>query len=102
MAEQMMAQSQGNNADAQNDKAKIALEQQKAFGKLQIEQTRAKAEIERKRFETAAKLRQSQQQMEGKFALKAIEMQGEKELDQARAIAGDRSNGVTDLRGVRI
>ena len=102
MAEQMMAQSQGNNADAQNDKAKIALEQQKAFGKLQIEQTRAKAEIERKRFETAAKLRQSQQQMEGKFALKAIEMQSEKELDQARALAGDRSNGVTDVRGVRI
>lgn len=51
-------------------------------------------------YETQAKTALERQKVEGQLALKAMELQGEKELDATRLMIGERGPELTNLRGV--
>lgn len=96
-AEQAMANQPQNNAEQQ----KLEIEKQSKLGKLQLERQKAENEMKIKSFEAQSKMALAKQAQDAKMMTKLIEIQGEKELDQAALMRGDRSSGRTDLRGVR-
>ena len=97
-AEQAMA----NQPQSNIEQKKLEIDKQAKLGKLQIDQQKAENEMKIKAFEAQSKMALAKQQQDSKMAAKLIEIQGEKELDYAALMRGDRSSGRTDLRGMRI
>lgn len=97
-AEQAMA----NQPQSNIEQKKLEIDKQAKLGKLQIDQQKAENEMKIKAFEAQSKMALAKQQQDAKMAARLIEMQGEKELDYAALMRGDRSSGRTDLRGQRL
>jgi hypothetical protein len=97
-AEQAMA----NQPQENMEQKKLELDKQAKLGKLQIDMQKAENEMRVKSFEAQSKMALAKQAQDAKMAMKMIEMQGEKELDYAALMRGDRSSGRTDLRGTRL
>lgn len=97
-AEQMMAQQPQNDMEAQ----KLELDKQTKLGKLRIDQQKAENELRIKAYEAQSKMALAKANQDAKVMTKLVEIQGEKELDQAALMRGDRSSGRRDLRGVRM
>lgn len=97
-AEQAMA----NQPQENMEQKKLEIDKQAKLGKLQIDRQKAENEMRVKAFEAQSKMALAKQAQDAKMAMKMIEMQGEKELDQAALMRGDRSSGRTDLRGARL
>lgn len=97
-AEQAMANQPQNNTEMQ----KLELDKQTKLGKLRIDQQKAENEMRVKAFEAQSKMALAKANQDAKVLTKLVEIQGEKELDQAALWRGDRSSGRTDLRGVRM
>lgn len=97
-AEQAMANQPQNNVEAQ----KLELDKQTKMGKLQIDRQKAENEMKIKAFEAQSKMALAKQAQDAKVMTKLVEIQGEKELDHAALMRGDRSSGRTDLRGQRM
>ena len=81
------------------EQQKFRLEQQKAQAKQQADAWKARTEAQRKAFETQSNLALEKQKTEGQLALKVMEMQMEKELDQTRLKMGRKGSGLTNIRG---
>ena len=79
------------------EKQKLKLEQDKTRAQLQGDAWTAQTEARRKALETQSRLTLEQQKNAGQFALKAMKMQMEKELDQTRLNQGERASGLTDI-----
>jgi hypothetical protein len=97
-AEQAMANQPQNDVEAQ----KLELDKQTKMGKLQIDRQKAENEMKIKAFEAQSKMALAKQAQDAKVMTKLVEIQGEKELDHAALMRGDRSSGRTDLRGQRM
>ena len=95
-AEEAMAQ---GGDEPSEEEQKLMLEQQKAQAKMQLDQQKAQTEAQRKAFETQAKTALEKQKVEGQLALKQQEMAAETMLDRTRLMMGERSAGLTDVRG---
>jgi membrane peptidoglycan carboxypeptidase len=80
----------------------LEIDKQAKLGKLQIDRQKAENEMRVKAFEAQSKMALAKQAQDAKMAMKMLEIQGEKELDQAALMRGDRSSGRTDLRGARL
>jgi hypothetical protein len=91
-----------NQPQENMEQKKLELDKQAKLGKLQIDRQKAENEMRVKAFEAQSKMALAKQAQDAKMAMKMIEMQGEKELDQAALMRGDRSSGRTDLRGARL
>ena len=80
------------------EQQKLQLEQQKAQAKQQADAWKAQTEAQRKAFETQSSIALEKQKTEGQLALKAMEMQMEKELDRTRLRMGEKEGGLTNIR----
>ena len=89
------------NAPAQPsaEQQKLQLEQQKAQAKQQADAWKAQTDAQRKAFETQSRIALEKQKLEGQLALKAMEMNLEKELDAEKLRAGKRGAGLTEIKG---
>ena len=81
------------------EQQKLQLERQKAQAKQQTAAWKAQTDAQRKAFETQAKTTLEKQKLEGQLALKAMEMNLEKELDAEKLRAGERGAGLTNIKG---
>ena len=59
---------------------------------------KAQTDAQRKAYETQSRIALEKQKAEGALALKAMEMNMEKELDATRLMAGERGSGLTNIR----
>ncbi|WP_273524134.1 portal protein [Mailhella massiliensis] len=86
------------NAPAQPsaEQQKLQLEQQK----FELERQKAQTEARRRAWETQSRMALEKQKLEGRLALKAMEMNMEKELDQTRLAMGEKGSELTNIKGV--
>ena len=89
-----------NGGEPSEEEQKLALDQQKAMAKMQLDEQKAQTEAQRKAYETQANIALKEQEVQSKLALKKQEMATEAQLDAARLMAGERSSGLTNIRGV--
>ena len=80
------------------EQQKVLLEKEKAQAKQQTDAWKAQTDAQRKAYETQSKIALEKQKAEGALALKAMEMNMEKELDATRLMAGERGSGLTNIR----
>ena len=62
--------------------------------------SKEQTEAQRKAYETQSRLALDRQKVQGQLALKGMEMQLEKELDQTKLLMGENSPALTNIRGV--
>ena len=97
-AEQAALKSGGQQVSPEQQKAQAQIQQGEQKLQLQAQAQQQNAQL--KQSESAAKMQLAQQDQQNKVNLRAMEIQGERALDQTRLLMGQTGGGLTQLKNV--